>query len=388
MNQKTRELGRIFSPLQVGHITTDIEPLNVSSDVDWALEFFSDWPDSEVIPVERNGAVLGVVSRAELEKLADSAWSRFWQKDLDAYLIPAKEMIDATTHISELTKEAVKKYRGDSEVWYIVQYRRSYLGIVSLRQMMEHINTIHSQDLNRAGEIQSHLLKKAFVRDERFNVVFFNTMAHEVGGDFFRIYQATHDRYTVCCFDVAGKNVAGAMTTMALGACFSAFELFRYSSSADKMTERINDLIRTVNPPGVFVTAILFYIDFGSKHIRIHNCGFSPVLIFVRNNNKISYKVSNPNLPPLGVIDNLDFSDNQIVPISKNLRLCAYSDGLTDMADIYGERYGEERATALIKKMHSAPQADIPKIMEKEVSAWIGTASLADDITFVDIRFN
>jgi sigma-B regulation protein RsbU (phosphoserine phosphatase) len=388
MNRKTQELERIFSPLQIGYITTYIEPLNASSNVEWALELIADWPDSDVIPVERNGAVLGVVSRLELEKLAKSAWSRFWQKDLDAYLVPAKEMIDATTHISKLTEDAARKYRGDSSVWYIVQYRRSYLGIVSLRQMMEYINTIHSQDLNRAGEIQNHLLKKTVVRDKRFNTVFFNTMAHEVGGDFFRIYQASQDRYAVCCFDVAGKNISGAMTTMALGACFSSFELFRYSNSADKMTGRINDLIRSVNPPGIFVTAVLFYIDFGSGNIRIHNCGFSPVLIFVQNDARISYKVLNPNLPPLGVIDNFDFSDNQIVPISKNLRICAYSDGLTDMADIYGERYGEERTTALIKKIYSVPQADIPKTIKKEVSDWIGTASLADDVTLVDIRFN
>jgi sigma-B regulation protein RsbU (phosphoserine phosphatase) len=388
MDQKAQDMGRIFSPLQIGYITNYIEPLNASSNVDWALELIADWPDSDVIPIERNGAVLGVVSRLELENLAKSAWSRFWQKDLDAYLIPAKEMIDATAHISKLTEEAVKKYRGDSSVWYIVQYRRSYLGIVSLRQMMEYINTIHSQDLNRAGEIQNHLLQKTFVRDKRFNVVFFNNMAHEVGGDFFRVYQATQDRYMVCCFDVAGKNISGAMTTMALGACFTAFELFRYSNSADRMSVRINDLIRAVNPPGVFVTAVLFYIDFGAKSIRVHNCGFSPVLIFVRNDTKISYKVLNPNLPPLGVIDNFDFSDNQILPITKNLRLCAYSDGLTDMADIYGERYGEERTTALVKKMYLIPQAEIPGIIEKEVSDWIGTASLADDITLVDIRFN
>ncbi|MDR1507926.1 MAG: serine/threonine-protein phosphatase [Treponema sp.] len=387
MKQRTQELGRIFSPFQIGYITTYIEPLDVSSNVEWALEFIADWPETEVIPVERNGAVLGVVSKQELEKLAGSAWTRFWQKDLDAYLIQAKEVIDATTHISKLTEEAVVKYKNDSSVWYIVQHRRSYLGIVSLRQMMEYINIIHSQDLARAVEIQNHLLKKSQIKDKRFNVVFFNTMAHEVGGDFFRIYQASPDRYVVCCFDVAGKNISGAMTTMALGACFSAFELFQYSGSADKMTSRVNDLLRSVNPPGIFVTAVLFYIDFGSRTIRVHNCGYSPVLIFVRNDNKISYKTSAPNMPPLGVIDNLDFSDNQIVPITKNLRICAYSDGITDMADIYGERYGEERTTELVKQMHTLPQTEVAATMKKTIEQWIGAASLADDITLVDIRF-
>jgi sigma-B regulation protein RsbU (phosphoserine phosphatase) len=260
--------------------------------------------------------------------------------------------------------------------------------MVSLQQMMEYINKIHSQDMNRAGEIQHHLLKKTAVKDRRFDIFFYNTMAHEIGGDFFRVYQSGPDKYLAGCFDVAGKNISGAMTTMALGACFSAFELFKYESSADKMTHRINDLIKALNPPGIFVTAVLFYIDFTSKIIRIHNCGFSPVLIFVRNDNKISYKVSNPNLPPLGIVDEFDFSENQIIPITKQLRICAYSDGLTDMANIYGERYGEERTTKLVKDIHPLPFKDIKKTIQAEVEGWIGTASLADDITFVDIRFN
>jgi sigma-B regulation protein RsbU (phosphoserine phosphatase) len=388
MAQSATKIGRIFSPLQVGFVTDCIEPLNAGSTVEWALELISSRPDLEVVPIERNGAVLGVVSRLEMEKLAGSAWSRFWQKDLDAYLIPAKGYIDATSYINKVIEQSIRTDRSETS-WFIVQDRRSYLGIVSLRQMMEYTNILRAQDLTTAGEIQAHLLKKSTVNDRRFQLCFFNSMAHEVGGDFYQVYQSDNDRYVVACFDVAGKNIAGAMTTMALGACFSAFELFKYAASADKMTGRINSLIKSVNPPGVFVAAVLFYIDFASKHIRIHNCGFSPVLIFVPlSDNKISYKISNPNLPPLGIEDEYDYSESQIVPITKGLRICAYSDGLTDMADIYGERYGEERTTKLIKELQKFPVAKISKTLSTEVTKWIGTASLSDDITLVDVRFN
>jgi sigma-B regulation protein RsbU (phosphoserine phosphatase) len=388
MSRNAQDIGRNFSPLQIGYIADVTEPMNASSNVDWVLENIADNQNIDVVPIERDGTVLGVLPRAILEKLAVSAWSKFWQKDLDAYIIPAKEVLDATAYINRVIERALES--GQSEVvWYIVQHRRSYLGIVSLKKMLEYTTTLRNQDLNRAGEIQQYLLEKSSMQDKRFHVTLVNHMAHEVGGDFYRIYQADKDRYMVGCFDVAGKNISGALTTMALGTCFASFEQFQFVGSPEKITNRINTLIKNVNPPGVFVAAVLFYVDFTLKQIRIHNCGFSPVLIFVpQSDNKISYKVSNPNLPPLGIEDEYDFSESLTFPISRGLRLCAYSDGLTDMMNIYGERYGEDQTTKLIKDLHSVSPKNIGKVISKNIASWIGTASLADDVTLVDIRFN
>jgi sigma-B regulation protein RsbU (phosphoserine phosphatase) len=388
MAQSAQDIGRIFSPLQIGYITEIVEPVNAGSNVDWALEFAVDNPEIKVIPVERDGTVQGVLPRDVLEKMAGSAWSKFWQKDLDAYVIPISEVLDATSYINRILEDALKQESYET-IWYAVQHRRSYLGIVSLRKIIEYTNTLRTQDLNRAGEIQQHLLQKSEINDKRFGLNLFNHMAHEIGGDYYRVYQPDRDHITVGCFDVAGKNISGALTTMALGACFSSFELFQYVGNAEKMTNRINILIKDVNPPGIFVAAVLFYIDFTIKQIRIHNCGFSPVLIFVpQSDKKISYKISYPTLPPLGIEEEYDFSDCQIIPITKGLRLCAYSDGLTDMMNIYGERYGEEQTEKLIKDLHSARQQNIQRIITKEIVRWIGTASLADDVTIMDMRFS
>ena len=387
MAQNAQDIGRIFSPLQIGFITEVAEPINAGSNVDWALELIADNPDLKVIPVERDGTVQGVMPREVLEKMAGSAWSKFWQRDLDAYVIPIKEVLDATSYINKILEDVLKQESYET-TWYVVQHRRSYLGIVSLKKIIEYTNSLRTQDLTRAGEIQQHLLQKSVVNDKRFSLCFFNHMAHEIGGDYYRVYQPDKDHIMVGCFDVAGKNISGALTTMALGACYSSFELFQYVGTAEKLTNRINMLIKDVNPPGIFVAAVLFYIDFTVKLIRVHNCGFSPVLIFVpQSNNKISYKISNPTLPPLGIEEEYDFSDCQAIPITKGLRLCAYSDGLIDMVNIYGERYGEEQASKLIKNLHSIHHANIHKVITKEIDSWVGTASLADDVTLMDMRF-
>lgn len=387
MMHNPQSIGGGFSPLQIGSITDVTEPVNADSNVEWILELLRDNPDIQAIPVERDGTVQGVLPRKVLVKIGGSGWNKFWQKDLDAYALPIKKILDATAYINKILEESLKAESYEAD-WFVVQHRRSYLGIVSLKRILEYNNELRNQDLRRASEIQQHLLQKSEVKDKRFNLCMFNHMAHEIGGDFYRVYQPDKDHFMVGCFDVAGKNISGALTTMALGACYSSFELFQYVESPDKLTNRINRLIKEVNPPGIFVASVLLYIDFSLKTIQIHNCGFSPVYIFVpQSDKKITYKVSNPTLPPLGIEDEYSFPDCPIIPITGGLRLCAYSDGLTDMMNIYGERYGEEQTLKLVKKLHSEPQSVIPKILTKEINNWIGSASLADDVTMMDIRF-
>jgi sigma-B regulation protein RsbU (phosphoserine phosphatase) len=390
MEKKARNIALRFTPLQVGYIADCIEPINVASDLKWALDLTTSRPDLEVIPLERHGVILGVIQRDALEKLSASLVNRVMKKSLESYLMPVQEVIEASTYINAVVDRGLESTQWDDPAWYVVEHQKKYFGLVNLRQMLEYTNGIREQDLKRAGEIQQHLLVKSSIKDERFKVFFYNQMAHEIGGDFYKSLKLDKDRYLIVCFDVAGKNLSGAMTTMALGACFATLELLKQEKeNPEGMTSFINDMIRAVNPPDVFVTAVLFYVDFSTRSVEIHNCGFSPVLAFVPGDNKrVICKTAKPNLPPLGLETDLRPDPPQSIPISKGLRITAYSDGLTDMSDIFGERFGEERTNEFLKNLHSVSLNDLNKTMNTEINVWTKEAALADDVTLVDMRFN
>jgi sigma-B regulation protein RsbU (phosphoserine phosphatase) len=370
-----------FSPLQIGSIVEVIPPVAIGSSVAETLAALKEEPDRRLIPVEQNGKVVGLVLRNLLEKLSGTA-------SLEACMIPALGTVDASAYISTVMKTFLGGSRRDEAPWFVAQHNQSYMGLAGLHKIIERSNSLQVRDLVLAGEIQQNLLDKSRVNDKRLRVLLYNKMAHELGGDFYRVFKSGKDRYLIGCFDVAGKNISGSLATMALGACFSALELFKFEGGAEKTTQFINSLVREVNPPGVFVAAVLFYIDFTTMTVKIHNCGFSPVLIFVpRRDNKITLKTIQPSLPPLGIQEELDVDAGQIVPIAAGLRLAAYSDGLTDMTNISGERYGEEKTNELLKKLHRIQQGHIRQNLESEIAAWTGEASLADDVTLVDMRF-
>jgi sigma-B regulation protein RsbU (phosphoserine phosphatase) len=132
------------------------------------------------------------------------------------------------------------------------------------------------------------------------------------------------------------------------------------------------------------VTAVLFYIDFASGTLTIHNCGFSPVLVFKPlDNKKIGYKKLEPTLPPLGIDDALDPAGGQTIPLVEGLRICTCSDGFTDMTN----GFGEERTDAFLKKLHACSPDQMQTNLDREIRQWMGEAFLTDDFTLMDLRF-
>ncbi|MDR1248245.1 MAG: SpoIIE family protein phosphatase [Treponema sp.] len=378
--QRVRQTNQYFSPLQIGSLAEAIPPAPIGANVGEALASIAGNPGQKVVPVEQDGRVLGVISRSVLERLAAT-------DPLETYLIPAAGTVEASAYI-DTVMETFLRGGGEDSPWFVVRHNHAYLGVAGLRDIIERSRSVQVRDLLRAGEIQQNLLDKSRVQDKRLQVLLYNKMANELGGDFYRVFRSGKDRYLIGSFDVAGKNISGSLATMALGACFSALELFKFEGGTEKTTRFINSLVRDVNPPGIFVTAVLFYIDFTTMTVKIHNCGFSPVLIFLPlKNSKVILKTIQPGLPPLGIQEELDVDAGQIVPIAPGLRLTTYSDGLTDMTNISGERYGEDKTNDLLKKLHGIPQQHIRKRLESEIAAWTGEASLADDITLVDMRF-
>ncbi|GHV76388.1 hypothetical protein AGMMS49942_12090 [Spirochaetia bacterium] len=383
--------GQYFSPLQIGSIVELIPFFPVESGVLGA--FSAVRTGREVVLVARKGKLFGLIPCGTLEKILNRGGTVL--PDLTAYLIPPLGIVDAFTSLDAVMARYIKGEAGNGAGWFVVLHKESYLGVVGLRKIIEYTNTMRVRDLVQAGEIQRHLLDKSRVTDPRFRVLLYNKMAHELGGDFYRVFRSDRDRYLIGCFDVAGKNISGSLATMSLGACFSALELLTFKGCPEEITRFINSLVRDVSPPGLFITAVLFYVDFTTGTVTIHNCGFSPALIFAPRDTRIAYKVLQPSLPPLGIQEELALETGQTIPIRPGLRLTAYSDGLTDMTNIHRERYGEERTFTLLKKFQRIPQPRLRELLEKEIALWIGEepgaalrgASLADDVTLVDIRF-
>jgi sigma-B regulation protein RsbU (phosphoserine phosphatase) len=394
MAEDIRKKGIYFSPLQTGYLVSCIDPIDIGECNEAALTIFRDNPGYEAIPVKKDGEVIGVAPRTMLDTFDGvSARMRAWLREIHLFVIPPRDVVDATVFISTLVDEYFRGEPGKDAVWYIVQYNRQYMGIISLQQMLKYINTLRAQDMTQAREIQKNLLERAVIQDDRIQLLFYNKMANEIGGDFYQVFQSWKGQYMVACFDVAAQNISGSLAAMVLGSCFETLVLSDFEGYAERMTQFINTLVKDVNPAGLQVTAVFFYIDFSTMTVKIHSCGFSPIYIFSplageqASPERLAYKVLQPNLPPLGLHDELDVDRGRIIAIRKGLRITTNTDGLNHMVRLSGEAYGDRNIFKLLKTFHKYTQSDIPTVMDNEISRWLGEAPLVEDITLMDMRF-
>jgi sigma-B regulation protein RsbU (phosphoserine phosphatase) len=317
-----------------------------------------------------------------------SARMRAWLRELHLFVIPARATVDAAVFISALVDEYFAGDPGKDAAWFILEYNHEYFGIVSVQNMLKHINSLRSQDLAQARELQKKLLEKAVIDDKRIKLLFYNKMANEIGGDFYQVFRIWKGQYMAGCFNVTAQNISGSMAAMALGSCFETLVLSDYDGYPERMTEFINTLVQDLSPADLWIGAALFYVDFSTMTIKIHNCGFSPVHIFLpAEGGKLTHKSVAPNMPPLGLQKELDVDKGQIVSIRSGLRLAVHTDGLPKMTALSGEKYGEENAFNLLKTLHKQDHQDIPAAMDREIEQWLGKAPLVDDITLMDMRF-
>jgi phosphoserine phosphatase RsbU/P len=379
-----------FSPLQVGSVTELIESLSANSPISWAMQMIDENPDAHALPIERDGMIIGVLESRLIKELNESTWKKFWQRDLDAYIKTSTIVLDAFEHIESVLPHLMKENEESGVNYFVVYYRRSYMGVVGLNRLIDQANLLRKQDMDRARDVQQALLSRPRLKDTRIDCRFFIRMAHEVGGDFYQEFAFDENRFLLACFDVSGKNLAASLTTTGIGAFFSALRYFGASESyrSTDLTPRMNAYLRDLIPTDTFIAAVLFYIDFAQKTVKIQNMGYSPVYAFVPGGPKVTCKVLKPNLAPLGIeLDQSDKTSEYTLPIVNDLRIFTYSDGFTDLENTDQIMYGDERAKDFILAHHGDSSAHFMPAFEKEIDVWRDKASQKDDITMMSLRF-
>lgn len=382
-----------FAYRQIGSITIQVDPVDASSSLEFVMDMFKNNPDYVALPIEKNGVMVGILDRAHVEKMTESAWTRFWQKDLDAYIQAPFLTLRADDYIEKNIPKVTELNTEKGARFFAVFYRKSFFGIVGLREMLTRVTELRSRDMDKARAVQQNLLASdSTCKIKDFSVITWNQMANEVGGDFYKHYQIPNtNQHIIGCFDVSGKNVAASLSTMAIGSFFTALKYFYLRCQfGEETTVLMDNYIENLTPTDMFITAALCYVDMDSKTVLIQNCGHTIIYVYQPGeDNKVTVKSLNPNLPPMGMgIIGGEKQTSYKIPITSGLRIVLYTDGLTDMVTSDGIRYEDERTRNLITSIYGKSKTDTLDMYTKAIDSWIQDAMLPDDISIMDIRFS
>ena len=393
---KQTGLENTFNERQVGSIAMAIEPVSNSASLDVVLELFEQQPDLTAVPIEQDDAVIGVVERDTVVRKGGAGFKLFSSKVCGDYVKHCPFTLNTRDFIEQVAAK-VNDAAIKQEIKHVIVLlnNRSFYGVMSVSKMNERLETLRSQDMEKAAAIQQNMLKKNSVtKGIPFDVCVWNKMANAVGGDYYIAKEICDGKYLIACFDVSGKNVSAALLTVTLGSIFSMLS-FQDSSklTPGKLVVIVDRFLQEIVPVGNFITGALCYVDYKAQTVNVFNCGHTNIFAFLKDEGgKCRVATLKPTLPPFGMGAVADAITNENkgaykMPMKSGLQIDLYSDGLTDMQTYNGERYDEQRTKEFFGELYKTNVYTAESLIEKTVTEWTQNSLLPDDITVMNIRF-
>lgn len=379
-----------FGENQVGSVTLTLEPVHTGSPLGWVAEQFEEKPDLLALPVEKDGGVVGLISRTKVLDRASKFLESLSARPLDHDLSPHRTL-DARESIDKVVASLFTEESQPLTELFLVYLHGHYFGVTDLRRLVSRSALMREQDLAKAQEVQEGALARNRLPATRWQRSRLVKMAYGVGGDFYQEIAWNDGTCLLGCFDVSGKGISGSLVTSALSGFFSAQRTDETPvPTAQEFATRLNAFLREILPLGTFVTGALLVLPAHSGPqtvMKVLNFGYGTIYYYSRKENRVAGKGLRPNLPPLG-LDELLLDEGSAFPLPfpAGTKVYVFSDGMADLMNPSGQRYGEEQLREFLSRVYKHSAAEFVAQVEAEIQGWQGAAPQADDITALTVQ--
>lgn len=235
------------------------------------------------------------------------------------------------------------------------------------------------RDLQRAQNIQMHLMPGVVPTLPGFEVGLRFKPARELGGDLYDFLNYGRDRQVLVVGDVSGKGAPAAL----YGAMVSGIlrSLAPQKLSPPEMLRKLNVMLLERKIEGHFITLTFAIWEPKMKTLRLANAGM-PLPLLVRQGHVRAIRVEGV---PLGLLENTDYEET-VETLEKGDLLALYSDGLAEAARPTHEEFGNRRIEKLLRDNASRPVNEIVDRIFDEIERYEEGHPQRDDQTLMLIR--
>jgi serine phosphatase RsbU (regulator of sigma subunit) len=269
------------------------------------------------------------------------------------------------------------------------QYHLSFFGfiLVNLLLAFELADKLVAKDeLAVARDVQIGLMPKEAPKNKFYDISCYSEAAREVGGDYFDFI--TNDTspdimYTVIG-DISGKGMGAALHMAQVQAVLH--NLIGYNNSPKEILVLLNDNFIKIFKKGSFFTTILACITQDGS-ILFSRAGHTPLIHYRKLENKCVNII--PRGMGIGLSHNSIFENSleeiKIHPESGDV-LVFYTDGIVEAMNDYMQEFGETNLMTIILRNADSPAKRIQELILENVSAFIGSSPVHDDLTLIVMK--
>ena len=253
-----------------------------------------------------------------------------------------------------------------------IENARLYERVVRSEARME-------RDLERAREIQLHLMPALCPTIPGLEVCARFLPARELGGDLYDFLKYGKDRHVLTIGDVSGKGAPAALYgAMTLGILRSLAPLRLLPPD---MLRQLNLMLLERQIEGHFVTLTYALWEPKTRSLRMVNAGM-PLPVLVRQGKSRSIRAEGV---PLGLLAQVEYQETQVT-LEKGDLLAFFSDGLAEAANSEHEEFGTRRLEQHLRENAQRPIGEILENIFAEITRFEAGSSRRDDQTLLIVR--
>lgn len=255
------------------------------------------------------------------------------------------------------------------------------------RRVLHDAATRVAGELEAARRIQSGLLAAPAIQfsgERAFDIDAFLAPAQTVGGDFYECIKLDQRRVLFAVGDVSGKGMPAALF-MALAKAILKATALRADGDVSGIVGRAASEIALENPETMFVTLFVGILDLVTGTVEYCNAGHEPP--FVGGAGRALERFPIAEGPPLCVVEDFSYETNYR-ELAPGQWVCVLTDGVTEATSARGELFGAARVEAALGSVPADASArEVLSHVRSQVSAFVGNAPAADDLTLLVLRW-
>jgi sigma-B regulation protein RsbU (phosphoserine phosphatase) len=298
-----------------------------------------------------------------------------------------------TLSISDLYEGTLHVRRGD--LGYRIRItRRDQLGSLgeSFNEMISSVGELLEEQRERqrlaheveiAREVQQELFPRAVPAVPGLDMAAICRPARVVSGDYYDFITLSPTRVGIAVADISGKGIFAALLMASLQAALRSTAMFDGATGTADLVSRLNRHLFKNTSDDRYATLFYAIYDSEAKTLTYTNAGHLPP-IFISDGSVSSLDEGGT---VVGLFEDAKFTECTLQVKTGSL-LVAYSDGLTEPENVYGEEFGIARLKSEVLHHREMPAARIADGLVNAVEQWAGTPEQADDITVVVARMD
>jgi sigma-B regulation protein RsbU (phosphoserine phosphatase) len=271
----------------------------------------------------------------------------------------------------------------------------------SFNSMMQSVSTLIEEqrqrqklenELSIAHEVQQQLFPRSLPNLQGIEIEAICRPARVVSGDYYDFIRISPTRLAIAVADISGKGISAALLMANVQAALRS-DVLRYRNgqpgihldqidTAEIVSHLNLHLFRNTSDER-YATVFFGVYDAETRQLHYTNAGHLPPLYISGGNVR---RLETGGMV-VGLFNDVPFQQGA-VEIEHGGMLVAYSDGLIEPENVYGEEFGTTRLIEVATRNKDASSHEIAEAMMHAAEEWSGSPEQADDMTVIVMRFS